>query len=158
MPGREAAGHANETEAALPLSRMPEPLRGRRTVLPGAQGFDGAALREVHARLLDRQTIRPALETHPRRATFTSIPCARMCLKQGRYVAVEEVHHIVPLSEGGTNDESQSHEPVQVMPREDPQGARRPVPRPGGAVGISTSRPPGKRRGAFCAKKAKSNG
>ena len=33
-------------------------------------------------------------------------PLCEMCLKQGRYVAVEEVHHIVPLSEGGTNDES----------------------------------------------------
>ncbi|MGI6512117.1 MAG: HNH endonuclease signature motif containing protein [Catenisphaera adipataccumulans] len=75
-------------------------------------------------------------------------------MKQGRYVAVEEVHHIVPLSEGGTNDESNLMSLCRSMPREDPQGTRRPV----GAVGISTRRPPGKRRGAFCAKKAKSNG
>lgn len=33
-------------------------------------------------------------------------PLCEMCLKEGRYVPVEEVHHIVPLSEGGTNDES----------------------------------------------------
>ena len=33
-------------------------------------------------------------------------PLCEMCLKQGRYKPVEEVHHIVPLSEGGTNDES----------------------------------------------------
>jgi 5-methylcytosine-specific restriction protein A len=52
-------------------------------------------------------------------------PLCEMCLKQGRYVAVEEVHHIVPLSEGGTNDESQPHEPLPLMPREDPQRARR---------------------------------
>lgn len=33
-------------------------------------------------------------------------PLCEMCMKEGRYVAVEEVHHIVPLSEGGTHDES----------------------------------------------------
>jgi 5-methylcytosine-specific restriction protein A len=27
------------------------------------------------------------------------------CLTHGRYVPVEEVHHIIPLSEGRTNDE-----------------------------------------------------
>lgn len=33
-------------------------------------------------------------------------PLCERCLKEGRYVTVEEVHHIVPLSEGGANDES----------------------------------------------------
>lgn len=33
-------------------------------------------------------------------------PLCELCLKEGRYVAVEEVHHIVPLAEGGSNDES----------------------------------------------------
>lgn len=33
-------------------------------------------------------------------------PLCEECLKHGRYVPVEEVHHIIPLSEGGTNDES----------------------------------------------------
>ena len=33
-------------------------------------------------------------------------PLCEMCLKSGRYVAVEEVHHIIPLSQGGTHDES----------------------------------------------------
>ncbi len=33
-------------------------------------------------------------------------PLCEMCLKEGRFVPVEEVHHIVPLAEGGTNDES----------------------------------------------------
>ncbi|MGO5312976.1 HNH endonuclease [Bilifractor sp. LCP21S3_A7] len=27
-------------------------------------------------------------------------------MKRGRYMPVEEVHHIIPISEGGTNDES----------------------------------------------------
>jgi 5-methylcytosine-specific restriction protein A len=36
----------------------------------------------------------------------TKHPLCEMCLKNGRYVAVEEVHHIIPLSEGGTHDES----------------------------------------------------
>ena len=33
-------------------------------------------------------------------------PLCEQCLKEGRYVAVEEVQHIIPLSEEGTNDES----------------------------------------------------
>ena len=33
-------------------------------------------------------------------------PLCEMCLKEGRYTPVEEVHHIVPLSRGGTNAES----------------------------------------------------
>lgn len=33
-------------------------------------------------------------------------PLCEMCLKEGRYVAVEEVHHIKPLSQGGTHAES----------------------------------------------------
>ena len=33
-------------------------------------------------------------------------PLCEQCLKEGRYVPVEEVHHIVPLSEGGTNEEA----------------------------------------------------
>lgn len=33
-------------------------------------------------------------------------PLCERCLKEGRYVTVEEVHHIVPFSEGGANDES----------------------------------------------------
>jgi 5-methylcytosine-specific restriction enzyme A len=121
----------------------------------GAQGFDGEALRDVHARLLDRQTIRQALAAHPRPLRPQASP-VRECLKQGRYVAVEEVHHIVPFSEGGTNDESEPHEPLQVMSREDPQGTRRPIGRRrseslrGGL--------PENGAGSFCAKKAKSNG
>lgn len=35
-----------------------------------------------------------------------SHPFCEMCLKEGRITPVEEVHHIIPLSEGGTNDES----------------------------------------------------
>lgn len=30
-------------------------------------------------------------------------PLCEMCLKEGRYVAATLVHHIIPLSEGGTN-------------------------------------------------------
>ena len=32
-------------------------------------------------------------------------PLCEMCRQQGRYTAATEVHHIKPLSEGGTNDE-----------------------------------------------------
>ena len=33
-------------------------------------------------------------------------PLCEQCYKEGRYVPVEEVHHIVPLAEGGTNADS----------------------------------------------------
>ncbi|MCD7805600.1 MAG: HNH endonuclease [Oscillospiraceae bacterium] len=41
-----------------------------------------------------------------RRAYVQAHPLCERCLKQGRYVKVEEVHHIKPLADGGTNDES----------------------------------------------------
>lgn len=31
-------------------------------------------------------------------------PLCEMCLKHGRYAPVEEVHHIIPLASGGSND------------------------------------------------------
>nr|DAZ60398.1 MAG TPA: HNH endonuclease [Caudoviricetes sp.] len=31
-------------------------------------------------------------------------PLCEMCLKEGRFTPVEEVHHIVPVSRGGSND------------------------------------------------------
>ena len=33
-------------------------------------------------------------------------PLCEMCLKAGRYTTAQEVHHIVPLSRGGTHDSS----------------------------------------------------
>ena len=33
-------------------------------------------------------------------------PLCEMCLKEGRYKPMEEVHHILPVSRGGTNDET----------------------------------------------------
>ena len=33
-------------------------------------------------------------------------PLCEMCLKEGKSVLVDEVHHIKPLSEGGTHDEN----------------------------------------------------
>ena len=33
-------------------------------------------------------------------------PLCELCLKEGRYTPVEEVHHILPVSKGGTHDES----------------------------------------------------
>lgn len=41
-----------------------------------------------------------------RRAYVQAHPLCERCLKQGRYVKVEEVHHIKPLADSGTNDES----------------------------------------------------
>lgn len=33
-------------------------------------------------------------------------PLCEMCLKEGRLTPVEEVHHIIPVSQGGTHDRS----------------------------------------------------
>ena len=33
-------------------------------------------------------------------------PLCEQCLKEGRYTPVEEVHHILPISKGGTHAES----------------------------------------------------
>ena len=33
-------------------------------------------------------------------------PLCERCLKEGRMTPVDEVHHIIPVSQGGTNDES----------------------------------------------------
>lgn len=33
-------------------------------------------------------------------------PLCEMCLKNGRLTPVQEVHHIVPISQGGTHDRS----------------------------------------------------
>ena len=41
-----------------------------------------------------------------RRMYVQAHPLCERCLKAGRYVKVEEVHHIKPLADGGTNDES----------------------------------------------------
>lgn len=41
------------------------------------------------------------------RARFLNAnPLCEMCKRQGRYTIAAEVHHVKPLSEGGTNDES----------------------------------------------------
>jgi len=41
------------------------------------------------------------------RARFiTAHPLCEQCLKEGRLTAAQEIHHILPLSEGGTHDEA----------------------------------------------------
>ncbi len=38
------------------------------------------------------------------RARYVALhPLCEQCLKEGRYVAVEEVHHVVPVNRGGSN-------------------------------------------------------
>ena len=39
-----------------------------------------------------------------RRAILTREPLCRHCLTQGRVTAAQEVDHIIPLEEGGTNE------------------------------------------------------
>jgi 5-methylcytosine-specific restriction protein A len=39
-----------------------------------------------------------------RKVFLTAHPLCELCREQGRYTPAEEVHHIKPLSEGGTHD------------------------------------------------------
>lgn len=39
-----------------------------------------------------------------RKAYAASHPFCEQCMKDGRFIPVEHVHHIIPLSEGGTHD------------------------------------------------------
>lgn len=39
-----------------------------------------------------------------RRRYVSAHPLCEMCLKEGRLTPVDEVHHIVPVSRGGTNE------------------------------------------------------
>ena len=39
-----------------------------------------------------------------RNAFITLNPLCEMCKRQGRYTLAEEIHHIKPLSQGGTNE------------------------------------------------------
>lgn len=41
-----------------------------------------------------------------RKRYITANPLCERCLKEGRLTKAEQVHHILPLSEGGTSDES----------------------------------------------------
>ena len=93
-------------------------------------------------------------------------PLCEMCLKEGRLTPVEEVHHIVPLSQGGThrNDNLMSlcqschtklhHEQGKYIIIESINQCKANP----GAVKISTALPRGNGRGVACAKKAKSKG
>ncbi len=56
-------------------------------------------------------------------------PLCEMCLKEGRLTPVDEVHHIVPISQGGTHARGQSDEPLPFLPYQDSPRARRPVGR-----------------------------
>lgn len=40
-----------------------------------------------------------------RKRYATAHPLCEMCLKEGRLTPVEEVHHIVPVSRGGSNND-----------------------------------------------------
>lgn len=83
-------------------------------------------------------------------------PLCEICLKEGRYKPVEEVHHILPLAEGGTHDESNLMSLCRSCREKYIESVE--IAEPPGAVEIPTARLCGKRRGVSCAKKAKSKG
>ena len=56
-------------------------------------------------------------------------PLCEMCLKEGRLTPVEEVHHIVPISQGWHSCQGQLDEPLPLLPYQDPPRPWRPVGR-----------------------------
>ena len=82
---------------------------------PGCRKLCDGVFCEEHLKVINRQYNRfqrdPASNKRYgsewrkiRAAYIRQHPLCEECLKQGRLVPVEEVHHIVPLADGGTND------------------------------------------------------
>lgn len=61
---------------------------------------------EKYQRNRERKKKYDARWNHIRKRYAAAHPWCEECLKEGIYVPVEHVHHRVPLSEGGTNDDS----------------------------------------------------
>ncbi len=82
---------------------------------PGCSRLTDGTYCEEHAKVMSRQYEQYGREPkHGRRygrswqrirsAYVSAHPLCERCARAGRYVPVEEVHHIVPLRDGGTND------------------------------------------------------
>ena len=67
-------------------------------------------------------------------------PLCEMCLENGVYTTTEQIHHVKPLSQGGTHD----RENLMALCK---CGTRRPLAQPVGAVYFSTVKSPGNGRG-----------
>ena len=76
---------------------------------------DGSQYCEEHKRLMDRQynlyerssdyRKRYGPKWHKIRANYVRAhPFCEQCYREGKMIPVEEVHHIIPLSQGGTHD------------------------------------------------------
>ncbi len=63
-------------------------------------------------------------------------PLCEECQKQGKLTPAEEVHHILPLSKGGTQQYRQPHGAVQGLSLPHHCGVRRPLARPVGLYHI----------------------
>lgn len=81
-------------------------------------------------------------------------PLCEMCLKEGRLTPVQEVHHIMPVSKGGTHARDNLMR-VCVSPAT-PKSTT--ASATGRGIKISGTFSVGQRPGVTCAKKAKSKG
>ena len=82
---------------------------------PGCPRLTNDTYCEEHSQLVSRQYEQHGRDSHHskrygrnwqaiRKAYVHTHPLCERCMKAGRYVPVEEVHHIKPLADGGTND------------------------------------------------------
>ncbi|MCC8073684.1 MAG: HNH endonuclease [Clostridiales bacterium] len=84
---------------------------------PGCPRLTSDTYCEEHSKLISQQYERNGRDSHHgkrygrnwhkiRKAYVNAHPLCERCAENGRYVKVEEVHHIKPLADGGTNEES----------------------------------------------------
>ena len=88
----------------------------RKPGCPNLQAKDGRGYCEAHKAEADRRDRRGRYRESARARGYTRQyekarawllrrqPLCARCLERGKVVEAEQVHHIVPLSEGGTND------------------------------------------------------
>ena len=93
------------------------PLRGCSSPGCRARAVSGSSYCEEHKKLHEKNYERYTRGYDPnkrygrawkriRDRYVAEHPLCEMCLMDGRYTPVQEVHHIVPLSRGGTHDSS----------------------------------------------------
>lgn len=114
---REPCGFYNSqgffyTQGDAPMPRRPQ----RPCSYPGCPNRCDGQYCEEHAKQMNHRYnkfVRPADSNKKygrawreiRKRYATAHPLCEMCLKEGRLTPVEEVHHIVPVSRGGSNND-----------------------------------------------------
>ncbi len=111
----EIRGFCCATERRLAMPRKPDKpcsYPGCPKLVPAGQTFCSEHMKQMNQRY-ERYERDPATRSRYgkqwKRIRYKYVqehPFCEECMKHGELVLTEQVHHIVPLAEGGTNDES----------------------------------------------------